>query len=630
MRLPAKLDTVVLVPVRAGTSCVAVLGLATTAEERSSAASILTTLGSQVSLALERVSLSEQLHQRQSEERFHSLVENASDLIFILDQTGSISWVSPSVERVLQVEQPDSLGRPLSELVHPDDRQSAQQLLNDVLTDPGRVAYADLRLQSGSEAWRSMEISFNNLLDDPSLRGIVANARDVTERKAAEAKLAQLAYFDPLTDLPNRARFTALLNNAIRQSKENGDRLAVLFIDLDRFKLVNDSLGHEAGDALLREAGKRIRSQVRETDTVGRLGGDEFTVLIDRFNDEEEPEAIARSILKAFSEPLMIRDREVFVDASIGIALVTVDVRESGELLRRADIAMYRAKETGGQSVAIFDDEMGEHLIHRLDLETELRHAIDREQLSIYFQPEIDLQRNRINAAEALLRWHHPRLGAVSPTEFIPLAEESGLILEIGRWVMRSALEYGARWNREFPELDLTISVNLSVRQYLHLGIVEEIAKIIEETTIPANRVRLEITETILMDEKTASRSVLDRLDDLNVQLAIDDFGSGYSNLGYLKWLPVESLKIDQIFTRALDEDPHDLAIVRAITELSHRLGLRVTAEGVETVKQLEILREIGCDSAQGYFFAHPLPAEEFASRLAEGVWNGLPSKVAD
>jgi diguanylate cyclase (GGDEF)-like protein/PAS domain S-box-containing protein len=542
-------------------------------------------------------------------------VENASDLILILEQDGMITWSSPSVARVLELKPSDLLDQSFLQLVHPDDHRATLNLIEQVTLLSGTVKTRDLRFGSGSNAWRSMEVTLNNQLANPSLKGIVANARDVTERKAAEASLAQLAYFDPLTELPNRSRFTALLNDSIKLNHPGG-MTAVLFIDLDRFKLVNDSLGHEAGDALLREAGKRITTQVRSCDTVARLGGDEFTVLISGFQDSEEPNRIADRILDAFREPLLIGDREVFVDASIGIAHVTQDVQDSTELLRRADIAMYRAKETGGQSIAKFDEEMGEHLLQRLELETELRHAVEREQLEIYFQPEIDLATNRINAAEALLRWHHPRLGSVSPSDFIPLAEETGLILELGKWVMRQSLLHAASWYAANPALDLTISVNLSVRQYLHLGIVEDVARLLKETGVAAGKLRLEITETILMDEKTASRTVLERLDDLGVQLAVDDFGSGYSNLGYLKRLPVEALKIDQIFIGGLGHDLNDQAIVRAITNLSHQMGLRVTAEGVETAEQLAIVREIGCDSAQGYFFARPLPAPAFAEQL--------------
>ncbi|MCC6705156.1 MAG: EAL domain-containing protein, partial [Thermomicrobiales bacterium] len=628
LRLPAHLASIVLAPARVGNLPSAVLGVAVPEEEVERTRAMLTTLGSQVSLALQRVSLSEQLHMRQSEERFHSLVENASDLILILDNDGGVSWTSPSVSRVLGLDEAEILHRSLFGLLHHEDHRAARHLVEDVVTVPGTVKSVDLRFRAGPDEWRSMEVTLNNLLDDPTLNGIVANARDVTERKAAEGKLAQLAYFDPLTDLPNRSRFTAMLNQDIRLAHQTGRHTAVLFIDLDRFKLVNDSLGHEAGDALLREAGKRISSNVRDDDTVARLGGDEFTVLISGFQNPNEPREIAQRILGAFAQPLLIGEREVFVDASIGIAVVTDDVKESGELLRRADIAMYRAKETGGQSVAVFDDEMGEHLLKRLDLETELRHAIERNEFSLHFQPEIDLHTNRMNAAEALLRWDHPRLGMVSPTEFIPLAEETGLILEIGRWVTRTALHLADEWYRAHPDLDLTISVNLSVRQYLHLGIVEEIASLIGETSLAPNRLRLEITETILMDEKTASRAVLERLDDLGIQLAVDDFGSGYSNLGYLKRLPVEALKIDQIFIRGLGQDPHDEAIVRAITDLSHEMGLRVTAEGVETNEQLAIIRKIGCDSAQGYFFAHPLPADVFYARLLQEIAGGASSTV--
>jgi EAL domain-containing protein (putative c-di-GMP-specific phosphodiesterase class I) len=268
--------------------------------------------------------------------------------------------------------------------------------------------------------------------------------------------------------------------------------------------------------------------------------------------------------------------------------------------------------------VAVFDEVMGSSLLMRLEMETELRHAIEREQLILHYQPEIDLATNQIIAAEALVRWNHPVLGSISPVEFIPLAEETGLILEIGEWVLAQAANTAARWSRDMPGLDLTMSVNLSVRQYLHPGIVDEVASVLRTTGLRADRLRLEITETILMDEKASSRAVLDQLDALGVQLAIDDFGSGYSNLGYLKRLPVETLKIDQIFIKGLGHDRHDKAIVAAITSLAHEIGLRVTAEGVETNVQREQVRQIGCDHAQGFFFARPMSAEEFTRQLRE------------
>jgi diguanylate cyclase (GGDEF)-like protein/PAS domain S-box-containing protein len=611
-------SVLVLSPVMSDYRQVAALGLAVSSSESADATSLLTALCSQVSLALERVSLSDQLHLRRSEERFHSLVQHSSDVILILTTEGVISYASPSVRRVFGVPEVALVGTDLFGWVHVDDFLKARSFFADVVSRPGSIVQTDVRIRGGKQDWRSVEITCNNLLEDPGLRGIVVNARDVSERKLAEERLSYQAWHDPLTNLPNRARFMEELGKEIIRTHDSDTSTAILFIDLDRFKLVNDSLGHDAGDTLLREAGRRITNGVRPDDMVARLGGDEFTVMMTGIADISEPRSVARRLLDAFSRPLLVGDREVFVDASIGISMVTEEVNDPGELLRRADIAMYQAKDMGGQSVAVFDDIMGSSLLMRLEMETELRHAIERGQLVLHYQPEIDLTTSQVIAAEALVRWNHPELGAISPVAFIPLAEETGLILEIGRWVMAEAARTAARWIREMPGLELTMSVNLSVRQYLHPGIVDEVAAVLNSTGLPANRLRLEITETILMDEKASSRAVLDQLDTLGVQLAIDDFGSGYSNLGYLKRLPVETLKIDQIFIKGLGHDRHDKAIVSAITTLAHEIGLLVTAEGVETIEQMQQVRDIGCDYAQGYYFARPMSAADMTLKLRE------------
>ncbi len=611
-------SVLVLSPVMSEHRQVAALGLTLSSSEIAEASSLLTALCSQVSLALERVSLSEQLHLRQSEERFHSLVQHASDVILILDADGVISYASPSVRRVFGIPESALVSTDLFSWVHVDDFLHARSFFAEVVARPGSIAQVDVRIRGGKQDWRSVEITCNNLLEDPGLEGVVVNARDVSERKQAEERLSYQAWHDPLTHLPNRARFMDELGKEIPRTHARETDTAILFIDLDRFKLVNDSLGHDAGDVLLREAGRRITNVVRPNDMVARLGGDEFTVMMTDLTDLWEPREVARRLLDAFTRPLLVGDREVFVDASIGISMVTEDVTDPGELLRRADIAMYQAKDMGGQSVAVFDEMMGSSLLMRLELETELRHAVERGQLELHYQPEIDLATNRIIAAEALVRWNHPTLGSVAPNEFIPLAEETGLILEIGQWVLREATSTATRWLDEMPGIELTVSVNLSVRQYLHPGIVEEVQSALQDSGIEPHRLRLEITETILMDEKASSRAVLQQLDALGIQLAIDDFGSGYSNLGYLKRLPVETLKIDQIFIKGLGQDRHDAAIVSAITRLAHEIGLLVTAEGVETLEQMEKVRDLGCDFAQGFFFARPMSGQELARRLKE------------
>ncbi|CAN5444166.1 hypothetical protein BH09CHL1_BH09CHL1_02080 [soil metagenome] len=473
----------------------AVLALNVTAETADDASSLLTALSSQVALALERVSLAERLHRRESEERFHSLVQNSSDVILIIDIQSKITYASPSVRRVFGVPEDWFVGSDFLSWVHPDDYLQARSYFGEVFKVAGSIRSTDFRMRDGRSSWRSVEIISNNLVDDSSVHGIVINARDISERKRAEEQLTYQAFHDSLTNLPNRNLFMDRLGRAVARSERHTHTgTAVLFIDLDRFKLVNDSLGHEVGDLLLREAGARISNCVRPGDMVARLGGDEFTVMLENVSGLDEPISAARRVISAFERPLIIQDREVFVDTSVGIAISMGHRSDPGELLRQADIAMYQAKEQGGQSFAVFDTAMGTTLLFRLELETDLRHAIERNELELNYQPEIDLRTSRIVATEALVRWNHPRFGYISPSEFIPMAEETGLILEIGEWVLNTACLQARAWEHQFPELDLVMSVNLSVRQYLHPGIADEIANVLRETELSPKKLRLEIT----------------------------------------------------------------------------------------------------------------------------------------
>jgi diguanylate cyclase (GGDEF)-like protein/PAS domain S-box-containing protein len=621
----------VLSPVVTTSADRAVLALNVPQESAEEASSLLTALSSQVSLALERVSLSEQLHRRESEERFRSLVQHSSDVILIINASGKVTYASPSVRRVFGVPEDWFVGSDLYSWVHTDDFLQARAFFSDVLAVTGSIRSTDFRMRDGHNAWRSVEIISNNLLDDSTVRGIVINARDISERKRAEEQLTYQAFHDSLTNLPNRNLFMDRLGRAVARSEFHGQSsTAVLFIDLDRFKLVNDSLGHEIGDLLLREAGSRISNCVRPGDMVARLGGDEFTVMLENVRGLEEPITVARRVIAAFERPLHIQDREVFVATSVGISISNGHRGNPGELLRQADIAMYQAKEKGGQNFAVFDAEMGTTLLFRLELETDLRHAVERNELELNFQPEIDLHTSRIVATEALVRWNHPRFGYISPAEFIPMAEETGLIVEIGEWVLRSACAQAVRWRQEFPDLELLMSVNLSVRQYLHPGISDEIAEALKETGLPPDKLRLEITETILMDEKESSRTTLERLHELGVQLALDDFGSGYSSLGYLKRLPVGTLKIDQIFIKGLGRDPHDAAIVETIATLGHKIGMSVTAEGVETRQQAAAVKQLGCDHAQGFIFSEPVTAAKLSELLQKDAIVKLEGVAGD
>jgi diguanylate cyclase (GGDEF)-like protein/PAS domain S-box-containing protein len=583
----------------------------------------LEALSSQAALALESVALADDLHRRKSEERFRSLVRNASDVIAITEADGTFRYVSPSVERVLGYR-PEDLNETSSfALIHPEDLENARSFHAEILTTTDATQTIEYRIRHADGNWHHVEAIGNNLLDDPSVRGIVINARDITERKLAQEELAYQAFHDALTKLPNRALFMDRLSQALTHATRRKESLALLFLDIDRFKVVNDSLGHEAGDLLLIAVAERLRSCLRAGDTAARLGGDEFTILLEGIADEREATVVADRVAALFGPAIDLDGRSVFVTASIGIALAKPGHVGPADLLREADIAMYQAKAKGKASHAIFDAKMGTAALDRLELETHLRHAIERQEFVLHYQPELDLDTGRIVAMEALVRWQHPERGLVPPAEFIPIAEETGLILPLGRWVLAEAARQGRIWYDRNPDDHPAISVNLSAKQFQHPTIVEDVARILAETGLPPQFLTLEITETAVMEDAESNRTTLQRFKDLGVRLAIDDFGSGYSSLGYLKRFPVDMLKIDRAFINGLGRDPEDTAIVEAVTGLASMLGMQVTAEGVETADQASRVRNLGCALGQGYFFARALPAPEAQRMLDQNQTAG-------
>jgi diguanylate cyclase (GGDEF)-like protein len=442
------------------------------------------------------------------------------------------------------------------------------------------------------------------------------------------AQLEHNAYHDALTGLPNHAAFRIKLQGAIARAQQASQaeslhpHFAVLFLDLDYFKLVNDSLGHLVGDQLLVEVAERLRNsvspQVLPLPAEGRLarfGGDEFIVLLDRISDITAAIQVAERISQALQRPFNLQEHEIFISTSIGIVLSTVQSDDPESFLRNADIALYRAKANGKAGYEVFDAEMHTEAVERLQLETDLRRAIDRRELEVYYQPIIDIQTNQISGFEALARWHHPTLGMVAPTKFIPLAEETGLIMKLGWWVLREACQQMALWQTQYPQ-PMSISVNLSSKQFLQADLLDQVFQALADTGLAANRLNLEITESVLMNHADTTKAKLKRLRDAGVRLSVDDFGTGYSSLSYLHRFPINTLKIDRSFISRLDASGNNLEIVEAINALAHKLGMDVVAEGVETVEQLDQLRAIGCEFAQGYWFARPAPASEFQEFL--------------
>ena len=443
--------------------------------------------------------------------------------------------------------------------------------------------------------------------------------RDLSERKAYESQLIRNALFDPLTGLPNRALLLDRLSGAVRRLSRVAGLLAVLFIDVDRFKHVNDSLGHSSGDDFLVELSQRIRYVLRPADTVARFGADEFVVLCEALEGEREAMALALRIEGIFATPFVLDGppgREVYASASVGISLAKDASTNAETLVRDAGTAMHRAKEHGGGHAEVFDAEIRRRSIAHLETESELRRALEREELCLYYQPVVDLT-GRLDKVEALVRWAHPSGRVALPMEFVPLAEETGLIVPLGDSVLEMACHQVAQWRDDYPSLsELQVSVNISSAQLRAKDAVERMATIVDRTGLSHDALILEITETVLMDERTGAANKLAALRSLGVRLAVDDFGTGYSSLLYLRRYPLDMLKIDRSFVAGLVDNPEDATIVDAVVRLAHSFGLQTVAEGVETADQLRLLRSLGCDMGQGHFWGRPLPPETLLSRL--------------
>jgi diguanylate cyclase (GGDEF)-like protein len=439
---------------------------------------------------------------------------------------------------------------------------------------------------------------------------------EVEDRRLAEARASHIAHHDQLTGLPNRVLFTERLQAAIADAGAGGASVAVLFLDVDRFKNINDSLGHAAGDELLKIVGALCARQLRETDTVARLGGDEFIICLAGIESAEQAAAVARRLLADLAKGFEVGGHTLHANASIGISLYPTDGADAETLIRSADTAMYHAKDDGRGTYHFFRPQMTERVKRRLSLEIGLRHALERNEFELHFQPVVQLASGRLLGAEALVRWRHPERGLVSPAEFIPVAEDIGLIVPLGEWVLRQACLQAAKWSR-MTGRDPFVAVNLSARQFHNGSLVSTVMSALEEAGLPADQLELEITESILMQQSDASARMLRELEQLGTKLAIDDFGTGYSSLGYLKRFPLSTIKIDRTFIRDVCRDSDDRAIVTAIMAMAQSLDLTVTAEGVEKPEQAQLLRELGCEQVQGYLYGKPVEAAEFEKLLS-------------
>ncbi|HCY15138.1 MAG TPA: hypothetical protein DHV21_04035 [Curvibacter sp.] len=554
-------------------------------------------------------------HLRASEARFRDLSEMSSDWFW--EQDVNFHFVEMSVGLMATSLHPNrTIGKTRRELpivgVSEAQWQEHQKILDAHL--PFKDFVYQMETQPGHLRWFS--ISGKPVFENGEFRGYRGIGTDITERKTSEHQIAFLAYHDALTGLPNRVLLEDRLQQAMAHADRSQTRLALLFLDLDNFKQINDSLGHATGDTLLQEVAVRLGECVRDTDTISRQGGDEFIILLSDLQDPDASLPVLAKIIGRLQDPFMADGNELSTSVSIGVAIYPTDGRDFESLRKKADMAMYRAKEAGRNTYRFFDEAMNFEAVEHLVIRNGLRRALERDELVLHYQPQIDLVSGRIIGAEALIRWQHPELGLVSPARFIHIAEESGMIVPIGEWVLNTACRQAVAWQQAgLPEL--VVAVNLSAVQFRRGNVEQDVVSALERSGLAPTLLELELTESILIQNVEQVLATVKGLKRLGVKLSIDDFGTGYSSLSYLKRFDIDKLKIDQSFIRDLATDPDDAAIVHAIVQMAHSLNLQAIAEGVENAAMLQQLRDFGCDEAQGYYFARPMPAEEFERYLA-------------
>jgi len=550
----------------------------------------------------------------ESDEWLRTTLEHLVDGVVVINDSGEIESLNGATERLFGYQPEEIVGAHVRVLVpgsgpDADDDYFSQFLRTGKKTPIGIGEEVFGRHKDGGRFPLDIEFGEVQMGDR---RRLIATLRDITERKEAEALIVKQANYDSLTKLPNRTLFMDRLSLALTRASRNGGQIGLLFIDLDNFKKVNDTLGHSAGDQLLQEAAERLTACVRETDTVARLGGDEFTIILPDLQKAHDVEQVVRQILDRLSKPYLIDGTEVFASGSVGITLFPDDGKDAETLLKNSDTAMYRAKYDGRNTFRFFTAKMNAEALESVKLENQLRHAVDRGEFVLHYQPIIDLESGRVAGAEALLRWNHPVDGIVSPIKFIPLAEETGLIVPIGDWVFKAACEQIREWH-DIGLNSLHVSVNLSPRQCREITFYETFEDTLRTTGADPNAVTLEITENLLMEsDNDDAVTMLHKLRDQGVHLSLDDFGTGYSSLSYLKRFPFDVLKIDRSFVKDVATDPEDKALIEAMIAMAHGLNIKVVGEGAETREQVDFLRSRNCDAVQGYYFSKPIPADQF------------------
>jgi diguanylate cyclase (GGDEF)-like protein/PAS domain S-box-containing protein len=608
---------VLALPVRGG--LLGLLVLACPKEPSRQARAALAALATQLALALEGARLTEEIHAQRSEARFASLVQNSSDLITVVGPDATITYQSPSSEHILGYEPEELVGTRFDRLVAQEDAGQLLQLLADgsaYARRDGQVIECSLCHRDGEA--RQFEILHTNLLDDEHVRGIVLNARDISERKVFEEQLAHQAFHDPVTNLANRALFVERVRHAIGRARRDNSDLGVMFLDIDDFKTINDSLGHGAGDAALIDVAKRLSNSIRSSDTAARFGGDEFVVLLEDLDSTDTATEVAERVLEDLRQPLVVAGKELVVRGSIGISILAgSSTIGADELIRDADAAMYIAKRDGKGSYRLFEPEMHAGVLARLELRADLQRGLEGGQFELHYQPIIRLADGRVAGMEALLRWHHPERGLIVPGDFIPFAEETGLIVPIGRWVLRQACLQAVAvqqlWTDDPP---LYMCVNLSVRQLQHSDVIADVRDALQESGLDPKLLMIEITESMLIEDPEVAILKLQEMRALGVRIAMDDFGTGYSSLSYLSRFPVDVIKMDRSFLGP--ESTREAAdLSSAVVALGSSLALDVVAEGIEFDAQLSRLRDLGCELGQGFHFAHPMESGHLMDYLA-------------
>lgn len=550
----------------------------------------------------------EHISLKSSEEKFRKLTSLSPVGIFQINPSGEITYVNQRWREINNIKHQEPDLQTWFSNIHPEDDSSLNKLWHRLVTEHEDMA-CEVRLiaANGSITWVYIQATSLHSKEG-KLLGFLGSVSDISELKKAQIQMENLAFYDPLTGLANRRLFKNRLVKAVKSVQRNNTSIALMFLDLDQFKRINDTLGHDIGDALLKEIARRLDLNVRENDTVSRIGGDEFTILLTDIKNTNDVRIVADKILLSLARPFMLNGQEIISTVSIGITMTPDDSIEPNTLMKNADLAMYRAKELGRNNFQFFSEDMNTSILHNLEIEKELNVAIKRNQFVLVYQPKICLADNTISGVETLVRWRHPEKGIIPPDSFIPIAEETGQIIKIGAWVLEhSCHEMGALIREGLMPPKSKVAVNLSARQFADPGLLQTVLDILVQSKIDPLNLELEITESIIMDDVEAAIGIMDTIKSKGIHLAIDDFGTGYSSLAYLKRFPIDVLKVDRSFVSDIPEDKTDMAITSAVIAMAHKLSMKVVAEGIETQEQLDFLRENNCDDGQGYLLSRPL-----------------------